>query len=147
MLVQPSKGDAVSTATRTADRVEIAELFARLATLLDDGRHDDAHRVYHADVVVRSPRGGELRGLDEVTAFLERSRAEGERTQHVHGDVLVHLDGDRAKATANQIVYFHRNGAPPHRTSGLRVEGAAVRTPAGWRFIEMRIALAWMHER
>ncbi|TWF75672.1 SnoaL-like protein [Pseudonocardia hierapolitana] len=129
-----------------ADRVEIAELFARLANLLDEGRHEDADGVYHADVVVRSPRGGELHGLDEVTAYLNRSQVEGEHTQHVHGDVLVHIDGDRAEATANQLVYFYRSGEPPHRTSGLRTACTAVRTPAGWRFSEMRITLAWTNE-
>lgn len=130
-----------------ADRLEVTDLFARLAGLLDDGRHDDAADVYHADVVVRSPRGGELRGLDEVTAFLRRSHVDGEHTQHVHGDVLVRVDGDRAEATANQLVFFHRDGEPPHRTSGLRTTTTAVRTPAGWRFTEMNIALAWTSER
>ncbi len=136
----------MSATTRTADRVEVADLFASLADLLDEGRHDDAHRIYHADVVVRSPRGGELSGLDEVTTYLKRSQVEGEHTQHVHGDVLVQVDGDRAKATANQLVYFYRNGAPPHRTSGLRTARTAVRTPAGWRFSEMHITLVWMSD-
>jgi hypothetical protein len=137
----------VSATTWTADRVEIADLFARLANLLDEGRHADAGSVYHDDVVVRSPRGGELHGLDEVTAYLTRSHVEGEHTQHVHGDVLVHVDGDRAKATANQLVYFYREGTPPHRTSGLRTACSAVRTPAGWRFSDIQITLAWTHEK
>lgn len=128
-----------------ADRVEIADLVARLATLLDERRHDDAPSVHHPDAVVRSPRA-ELHGLDEVTAFLERSRVEGEHTQHVHGDVLVHVDGDRAEATANQLVHFYRDGAPPHRTSGPRVACTAARTASGRRFDEMRIALAWTRE-
>lgn len=136
----------MSAAAVVADRVEIGELFARLAKLLDEGRHHDAHGVYHAAVVVRSPRGGELHGIDEVTAYLKRSRTEGERTQHVHGDVLVDVDGDRATATANQLVYFYRDDGPPHRTSGLRVACTAVRTPAGWRFRETHITLAWTHE-
>jgi ketosteroid isomerase-like protein len=134
----------VPAATQIADRAEMADLFARLADLLDEGRHDDAHTVYHDDVVVHSPRGGELHGLDEVTAYLKRSQVEGERTQHVHGGVLVHVDGDRAKATANELVYFYRDGEPPHRTSGLRTACTAVRTPAGWRFSELHITLAWM---
>lgn len=65
----------------------------------------------------------------------------------MHGDVLVRVDGDRAEATANQLVYSYRDGAPPHRTSGLRTECSAVRTPAGWRFREMRISVAWTHEQ
>ncbi|WP_393916199.1 nuclear transport factor 2 family protein [Halostreptopolyspora alba] len=137
----------MSVAAPTADRVEITELFARLANLLDECRHEDAPTVYHDDIVVRSPRGGELRGLDEVSAHLKRSRVEGEHTQHVHGDVLVHVDGDHAEATANQLVYFYRDGEPPHRTSGLRVACAVARTPEGWRFSEMRITIAWMHEK
>lgn len=136
----------MSTAVPTADRAEIADLFAHLANLLDEFRHEDAGTVYHDDVVVHSPRG-ELRGLDEVTALLKRSRIEGEYTQHVHGDVLVHLDGDRATATANQLVHFYRDGEAPHRSSGLRTACTAVRTPAGWRFIDMRITLAWTQEK
>ncbi|MDG4798430.1 nuclear transport factor 2 family protein [Micromonospora sp. WMMD1082] len=136
----------MSDATRTADRVEIAELFGRLANLLDDGRHDDSHTVYHPDVVAHSPRGHELHGLDEVTDFLKRTHVADEHTQHVHGDVLVQADGDRAEATANQLVYFYRDGAPPHRTSGLRSACTAIRTPAGWRISDMRITLAWTQE-
>ncbi|WP_439677269.1 nuclear transport factor 2 family protein [Embleya sp. MST-111070] len=59
-------------------------------------------------------------------------------TQHVHGD--------RAKGTANQLVYFHHGGEPPHRAGGLHVAGAAVRTREGLRFGEVRITLAWTHD-
>ncbi|MCG3044074.1 nuclear transport factor 2 family protein [Streptomyces fenghuangensis] len=135
----------MSDDTRTADRIEIADLFARLGNLLDEQRHEDARTVYSDDVVVRSPRG-EVHGLDELTAHLKQNRVEGERTQHVYGSVLVSVDGDRAEATANQIVYFYRDGEPPHRTSGVRVAGTAVRTPAGWRLDATRIELAWMRE-
>ncbi|MFE4368054.1 nuclear transport factor 2 family protein [Streptomyces sp. NPDC056835] len=134
------------TAAQIIDRAEIADLFAHLANLLDERRPDDAATVYHDDIEVRSPRG-ELHGLDEVTAHLKHSQVEGEHTHHVHGDVLVHVDGDRAKATANQLVYFYRDGEAPHRTSGLHVACTAVRTPAGWRFSESHIALAWTQEK
>ena len=133
------------TTARTTDRAEIADLFAHLAGLLDEGRHDDAGLVYHDDVLVHGPRG-ELRGLDAVIALLRQSRVEGEHTQHVHGDVLVRVDGDRARATANQLVFFYRSGEEPHRRSGLRVACTAVRTAAGWRISDMRIMLAWTYE-
>jgi hypothetical protein len=126
-----------------ADRIEIAELFARLARLLDEGRHEDVHTVYAEDVVVRSPRSGELHGIDEVAAFLRRSEVQGEHTQHVHGDVLVIMNGDRVEASANQVVHYYRTGEPLHRSSGLRLAYTAARTPAGWRFREGQIRLAW----
>jgi ketosteroid isomerase-like protein len=126
----------------TEDRLDIAELFARLARVLDEGETADIRTVYADDVVVRSPRA-ELRGLDEVVAFLDRSRVDGEHTQHIHGDVVVHVDGDRAEASASQVVTYYRDGAAPHRRSGLRLAYSAVRTPAGWRFATGRVALAW----
>jgi hypothetical protein len=128
--------------TEIADRLDIGELFARLARLLDEGRHEDVHTIYAEDVVVRSPRG-ELHGLDEVIAFLRRSRVAGEHTQHIHGDVLVDVVGDRAQASASQVVHYYRTGKPPHRRSGLRMVYAATRTPAGWRFHEGQLTLAW----
>jgi hypothetical protein len=137
-----------------SDRVEIAELLARLAHLLDESRRDgarpvdadDVRAVYTDDVTVHSPRGGALRGADAVTDLLRRSRVEGERTQHSNTDVLVDLDGDRAEVSANQFVHFYRDGEPPHRSSGLHLAHTAVRTPAGWRFREAWIVLAWTRE-
>ena len=127
-----------------ADRLEIAELFAHLAQVLDEGQPEDIHRVYAEDIVVRSPRSGELRGIDAVIEFLGQSRTDGaERTQHVHGGVLVTVDGDRVKAEANQLVHYYRQDQPPHRRSGLRLVYSLTRTPQGWRFREGRLTLVW----
>jgi ketosteroid isomerase-like protein len=132
--------------TRTADRLDIAELPIRLACLLDENRPDDIRSVYTDDVVVHSPRAGELRGIDAVTTFLRESHVEDELTQHLTSDILVTIDGDEAQTSANQRVYFYREGEPPHRTSSLRTTYSAVRTPEGWRFREARLTLAWTHK-
>lgn len=84
--------------------------------------------MYTEDVVVHSPRGGELRGIEAVATYLRQSH------------------GDQAEASANQLVYFFRDGEPPHQTSGLRVAYSAARTPAGWRFRKAQITLAWAHK-
>ncbi|MGP4112178.1 nuclear transport factor 2 family protein [Streptomyces sp. 4N509B] len=134
-------------ASELADRAEIVDLLTRLAHLLDDARFEDAPAVYADDVVVHSPRGGTLRGIEEVLAFLNGSRVEGERTLHVHGDILVTFDGpDRAGAAAHQLVFFFRDGQPPHRSSGLRLSYGAVRTPDGWRVDEAHIVPAFIRE-
>ncbi|SFQ69279.1 SnoaL-like domain-containing protein [Amycolatopsis arida] len=136
----------MSASDHITDRLEITDLFTRLARLLDEERHELARTVYADDVVVHSPRGGELRGIDEVLAFLRRSQVEGERTQHVHGDVQVSVDGERAEASANQLVYFYRDGEPPHRSGGVRLDYTATRTPEGWRVREARITPAWIRD-
>ncbi|ANZ40771.1 DUF4440 domain-containing protein [Lentzea guizhouensis] len=132
------------TDTQTTDRIEIADLFARLAHLLDDKRWNDAHTVFTTDVELHSPRNGELRGLDTVIAHLHRTEAPGEHTQHLTTDLLVELDDDHATTTAHSLVHFYRDGQPPHRTSGLRLHCTVVRTPHGWRLRESRTTLAWI---
>lgn len=124
------------------DRLEIADLVARLGRWLD-GHGGDPATIYDHDVVARSPRG-ELDGYDEVLAFVSRAAPEGERVQHFHTDTLVELDGDRASVTANQLVQFFRSGQAPHRTSGLQVTYEAVRRPDGWRLSVLQIELAWI---
>ncbi|MQY07360.1 nuclear transport factor 2 family protein [Actinomadura macrotermitis] len=130
------------TDTLLADRVEIADLFARLAHLLDEKRWDDAATVHADDVAIYSPRG-EIHGIDEAVGRLRRSEAAGEHTQHLTTDLLVDVDGDRAAVSANSIVHFYRDGQAPYLTNGLRLACVAVRTPAGWRLREYRITLAW----
>ncbi|CAM4235748.1 nuclear transport factor 2 family protein [Kibdelosporangium persicum] len=125
------------------DQLEVGSLFARLSRVLDEARYDDIGTVYADDIVVRSPKSGEIQGLANVIAFLHRNHDNDVLTQHIHGDVLVTMNGDEAEASANQVTYFYRDGAPPHQTSGLRVAYRATRTPAGWRFHEGRIDLAW----
>ena len=105
----------------SADLIEISSLFARFADLLDEARYDDIHAIYTDDVVVHSPRGGELRGIDEVIAFLRNSHVDGQRTQHLPVGVLADVDGDRAKATANSLTCIYRDGEPPHRTGSVRL--------------------------
>jgi ketosteroid isomerase-like protein len=126
-------------------RTEIADLFARLTRLLDEGRYEDADAIYTHDVVVHPPRGGELRGIDGVVDHLRQARIADEHTQHLISDLLVEFDGEQAVATANQLVYVYRDGRSPHQTSGLRLTYTAVRTPSGWRFREAKLALAWAH--
>jgi 3-phenylpropionate/cinnamic acid dioxygenase small subunit len=137
----------MSTITLLADRIEIADLFTRFARLLDEKRWEDADTVFTDDVAVHSPRSGEIRGIDKVVGFMRQAEVEGEHTQHMTTDLLVDVDGDRATASANSLVYFYRDGQAPHLTSGLRLARTAVRTPAGWRLRESWTMLAWTHEK
>ncbi|GAA3608074.1 hypothetical protein GCM10022419_111260 [Nonomuraea rosea] len=136
----------MSTDTLIADRIEIADLFTRFALLLDEERWEDAGTVFADDVVVHSPRGGELHGIDKVVAFMRQGEVEGQHAQHTTTDLLVNVDGDQAAASANSIVYYYRDGQAPHFTGGLRLTSATVRTPAGWRLRDVRIMPAWTRD-
>ncbi|WTW92079.1 nuclear transport factor 2 family protein [Streptomycetaceae bacterium NBC_01309] len=136
---------SANTNTLTTDRIEIADLFSRFSRLLDEARWDDAGTVFTDDVTVRSPRV-DVRGIENVVGYMRQAETEDERTQHLTTDLLVDVDGDRAAASANSLVYFHREGQAPHQSSGLRLAFTAERTSAGWRFSEARIVLAWTRQ-
>jgi 3-phenylpropionate/cinnamic acid dioxygenase small subunit len=140
------KEKTMHTDTLIADRIEIADLYTRLALLLDGKRWKDVDTVFAHDVTVHSPRGGELRGIEPVVDFMRRSDVEDQRTQHTTTDLLVDVDGDRATVAANSLVYYYRDGQAPHFTGGLRMAGTVVRTPAGWRIREQRITPEWTRE-
>ncbi|WP_017606177.1 nuclear transport factor 2 family protein [Nocardiopsis alkaliphila] len=128
------------------DRLAIADLFTRFALVLDEQRWDDLATIFHDDVALHSPRGGRLRGIQELADFLRRSEVEGEGTQHTHSDLLVDLNGDQAAVTANSIAYYFREGQSPHRIGGLRLTSTAARTRTGWRITEHEVRPLWIRE-
>lgn len=127
----------------TNDRDAIADLVAELGDRLDTGRFGDGSAIYTEDAIVHSPRGI-ARGLAEISERASRNAVEHERTQHLHTDVRIVVDGDRAEARTNQLVYFFRDGERPHRSAGLRCDYTAARTGAGWRLTRATIAPRWI---
>lgn len=139
----------MSTDTTTADRLDladrlaIADHFARYANLLDEKRWEDAHTVFTDDITVHSPRA-RIQGIDTVMGYMRQGEVDGEYTQHLTTDLLVTVDGDRAEATANSLVYFFRADSAPHQTSGLRMTCTLTRTSGGWRISATRVDLRWI---
>ncbi|WP_280397928.1 nuclear transport factor 2 family protein [Nocardia carnea] len=141
----PTKDSAMPTSASTADRIEIADLFTRFARLLDERRWDDAGTVFAADVQVDSPRI-QVRGIDKVVEYMRGAEVDGEHSQHTTTDLLATVDGDRAVVETNSLVFYYREGRPPHQTAGLPQTSTAVRTSAGWRLSEIRITPAWIRK-
>ncbi|WP_280235879.1 nuclear transport factor 2 family protein [Nocardia cyriacigeorgica] len=135
----------MSTPASTTDRIEIADLFTRFAHLLDERRWDDASTVFADDVKVDSPRI-QVRGIDKVVDYMRGAEVDGEHSQHTTTDLLATINGDQAAAEANSLVFYYRDGQPPHQTAGLRQTCTAVRTSAGWRLSEIRITPAWIRK-
>lgn len=129
-----------------ADRIEIAELVARLARALDQRRFDELHSIYTPDAQTSSPRG-ELHGIDEIIDGIRRTSPADEGIQHFNTDVVVDFDsgGDRAEVDTHQLVYFFRPGEAPYRKAGVQARYTAARTPVGWRFTRARIVPVWRH--
>jgi hypothetical protein len=133
------------------DRHEVTDLVSRLGVCLDEGRFDDMRSLFVEEATARTP-GGTAEGRTALIAQAERNHGPDERIQHVITNVLVELDGDRAKVRANLLVHFARSAdsqerapAPPIRfTLGEVYRFDVVRTAPGWRFSRVETIPVWM---
>jgi len=137
---------------RLEDRQAITQLVAQLGRMLDEKRFGDARTILADDITVRTP-GGESHGPDAVAAQARRTHTVN--THHAISDVLIDLDGDRARIRANLIATF----APDRPAARLVVGDAehpdsyftlgevyrfeAVRTGDGWRLSRIETERAW----
>jgi hypothetical protein len=133
------------------DRAEITDLVYRLGVGLDEGRFDDMRELLVEEATVRTP-GGQAEGREALIAQARRNHPSDQRFQHLVTNVLVDLDGDRAKVRANLVVHIAIPGpasydvpAPPSRSSiGEIYRFELVRTPAGWRFSRIETVPLWV---
>ncbi|CAM06373.1 SnoaL-like protein [Saccharopolyspora erythraea NRRL 2338] len=135
------------------DRAELGELVDRYALSLDERRFDPATAagLFTDDVRFSYPVGDgrTLEGYEESNLAL---MAPYERTQHLTGNHVIDLDGDRARVRWNAIMtHVHarettdQRGEQPgtHFDVGAHFTAEAVRTPGGWRFREVSLAVQW----
>jgi hypothetical protein len=141
----------MSSLQQVTDRQEIADLIAGLGLMLDEKRFDDASAILSDDVTVKTP-GGEARGREAVSAQARRNHTV--RTQHVITNMLIELDGDRARARANLTATFAPdpgsrlliNDEEQHAsylTLGEVYRFGAVRTDDGWRLSRIETEPLW----
>jgi hypothetical protein len=141
-----------ATLQQLVDRNEIADLVHRLGVALDEGNSDDLRSLLAEDATVRTP-GGTAEGREAVIAQASRNHPPEQPIQHVITNVLVDLDGARARARANLVVYFGPLAgasdpagpvAPPvEYTTGEVYDYELVRTPEGWRFSRIQTTPVW----
>ena len=137
------------------DRTEISDLVHRLGVCLDEGRFDEMRSLLIEEATARTP-GGTAEGRDALIGQASRNHRPEQAIQHVVTNLLVDLDGDRAKVRANLVVYFGPpEGGPPAEgpgpvlpppvdyTLGEVYHFDLVRTPDGWRFSRVRTDPVW----
>lgn len=122
------------------DRIEITELLARYADMVDrrDWRRMDRLFALEATIDFR-PLGGPHGPFREMLAWLDRALDSWPRALHLITNVVVDLDGDRASAQC----YFHvpyaretQDGNQYTITDSGRFLDRLIRTAEGWRIVE-----------
>jgi SnoaL-like domain len=133
------------------DRNELTDLVYRLGVSLDEGGFDQMRSLFVEEATARTP-GGTADGREALIAQASRNHRPEARIQHVTTNLLVELDGDRAKIRANLVAYFAPPAgsdgpalAPPSQfTLGEVYRFEAVRTPEGWRLSRVETSPLWM---
>jgi len=141
-----TRPDAVPPAVaELVERDEIVRLVYRLGVCLDEGRFDDMRSLFVDDAVASTP-GGVAEGIDALIAQAARNHSPEDRIQHLIGNVLVDLDGDRATVRANLVVSFAHPDADPDTLSALGevYRFVARRSPSGWRLARVESHPVWI---
>ncbi|MET7328693.1 nuclear transport factor 2 family protein [Nonomuraea sp. NPDC005650] len=132
-----------------SDREEITDLVYRLGAVLDEGRFDELSAIFSEDATALTP-GGLAEGRSALIAQAGRNHSPEERIQHVIGNVLVNVDGNRARVRANLIATFAAEGASevrlapaPRLILGEVYHFEAIRTGQGWRLSRVETTPVW----
>jgi len=124
---------------------EIRDVLFRYCRGIDRRRYDMVRDCYHPDAI--DDHGEFVGGVDGFIAHVEANLPRFERTMHFLGNVLIELDGSRARSEA-YCVAFHR--LRPNRTKpardflvGLRYVDDFEERAAGWRIATRVCAFEW----
>jgi hypothetical protein len=124
------------------DRVEIGDLIARYAVVVDRHDYDRLDDLFTADARIDfTAFGGPAGPLPEIKAFLADSLRFFRRTQHLMGLPVIDLTGDHATARTpctNPMVLDDADGTSKAWLIGLWYDDEFARTPDGWRFTSRR---------
>ncbi|MFD5869526.1 MULTISPECIES: nuclear transport factor 2 family protein [Actinomycetes] len=139
--------------TSSQSTAEVAALLDAYLISLDDEILDAgwAKGLFTDDAVIEFPNARH-QGADGLPAFHQKSLDAFARHQHLGSPAVVALEGeDRATLRANVIAtHVHHlpatapEGTPaPRFAAGTFVNGAARRTPEGWRLSSLSFRVVW----
>jgi len=122
--------------TDLEDRLAISDLFVRYTNALDRGDVETIADCFTLDGSLDSPAVGRHSGHAAIRAFAERFarfHERGSQLRHVISNLMVEIDGDRARATCYLLNVLTRNGKSEMLAPG-RYECDLVKSAGKWRF-------------
>ena len=128
------------------DRVAVSDLLAAYCSALDAQDWARLREVFVPDAECDYGTLGNPKGADAIVSLVSSTLTGLDATQHLVGNVVVRLNGDRASADCYLISQHVRTGTPggDHYLLGGRYEDRLVRTPEGWRIAFRRLHRMWV---
>jgi hypothetical protein len=119
------------TSVTTQDYVEIQQLYARYATLIDAGDAEGWANTFTPDGVFNNSS----RGHDALVQFVHdwRDKRNGAARRHWNSNLVV-TPTEQGAAGSIYLLLLDISTRPPVPVSSSVYEDALVKTPQGWRF-------------
>jgi ketosteroid isomerase-like protein len=132
-----------------SDRLEIQELLVRYSHAVDGRDWDAFERVFTDDAIIDyTEMGGPRGGVKATRQFLESVMPTFSSFQHMLGNTVLELDGDRAKARTicyNPMVLDRGENTTHVFICGLWYRDILVRTADGWRIQDRYEERSYIH--
>jgi hypothetical protein len=130
-----------------ADRFAIDDLLTRYTMAVDSGEWDELDTVFTPDAVIDYTSAGGIRGTRaEIKAWLAEALAAFPVRQHLICNKRVVIEGDTATVRAyfyNPMMITIGDGPPRPTPGGGYYNHRLVRTPEGWRSVELIEEEVW----
>lgn len=127
------------------DRAAISDLLIEFARSLDERDWAANTQLYVAEGVFEVAGGFRLEGHDELRRTgSPQGLAQYDGTWHLSANHAIHVEGDTA-TSRSYLIGLHMLGAGKghHADGGGWYDCTLRRTPAGWRFVTVRITEVW----
>jgi hypothetical protein len=129
-----------------ADRADVGDLIDRYVASQDERGLDEtwARSMFTDDVRLDFPVGSH-HGIEDAAAFSAQAIDQWGPTLHVTTNHAIRTDGDTATFTARMLACHTHRADDPGRPLfiGATFDGAAARTPGGWRLSRVGLNLVW----
>ncbi|MEU7617527.1 nuclear transport factor 2 family protein [Micromonospora rifamycinica] len=146
----PTAGCAADKVEYRDDRGDITQLIYRFYADTTEGKFDDLNKVLTEGVVVTNPGGGLTEGREKVIAGASEGFKTEDRVQELVSNVLIDLNGDKAKVRADVVQLFGSSVTPkgkiapePALTLNSRMRFEATRDSQGWRLSRIEGDVLW----
>jgi actinorhodin biosynthesis protein ActVIA len=130
-FVQAQSSGARSTALSTQDYIDIQQLYARYALLIDTGDAEGWANTFTPDGVFNNSS----RGHDALVQFVHdwRDNRRGASLRHWNSNLVITPTADGASGSI-YMQLLDISTTQPTATASYRYEDTLVKTAAGWRF-------------
>lgn len=126
------------------DQNEIRDVYYRYCRGIDRRQYDLVRGCYHPDAI--DDHGEYIGGVDGFIEHVERTIGRYDRTMHFLGNILIDVDGDRARGEAYTMAYHHLPaGKKPERffVVALRYVDDFERRDGEWRIAHRVCVFEW----